>query len=186
MRIGVSAASLSAALQWGVNRWPVCPQQTVQLFAALAGRCIDQHPGAFAGGASKPCGDRPESILRAMEKGDLRHPRLRLPVGFGARLARSIRKWESKGTGRPVAPSPCRIASSAGDVEVRPAVLVCKTGEEACRGDGAGRATADVRHVGEVAFQLFLIVIPQRQLPGTVIGFVASVGQFLCQSFVVG
>jgi hypothetical protein len=40
----------------------------------------------------EPCGDGLKAIMRTVQKADLRHPRLRLPVGFGEWLARSIRK----------------------------------------------------------------------------------------------
>ena len=44
----------------------------------------------------------------------------------------------------------------------------------------------DVCHVGEVAFQLFLVIVPQRHLPGPVVGILAGIEQFPGQSLVVG
>src|SRR5690606_17173681 len=73
-----------------------------------------------------------------------------------------------------------------GDIQVCPLVLLGKTGEETGGGNGACRATTNVGNVGEVAFQGCLIVLPQRQLPGTVMGFNSCLQQFLGELLVVG
>src|SRR5690606_33002850 len=57
---------------------------------------------------------------------------------------------------------------------------------EAGRGDGAGRAAADVGHVGEVAVELALVFVPERQAPGAVAGAFACGEQFVGQFVVVG
>src|SRR6266853_734291 len=50
---------------------------------------------------------------------------------------------------------PCR----PGNVEVGPVVLARESRKEAGRGNAAGSASADVCKIGEVAFQLLLIVL---------------------------
>src|SRR2546421_4105962 len=61
-----------------------------------------------------------------------------------------------------------RFPCSPGNVEVGPVVLACKSGKETRRGNAARRTSTDICKVGEVAFQLFLIILPQRQPPYTV------------------
>src|SRR6185437_7533775 len=61
----------------------------------------------------------------------------------------------------------------AGDVEVRPIVLLGEPRQEARRRDAAARASRDVGEVGEVAVQAFLVIVPQRHLPCTIVRVVA-------------
>ena len=60
---------------------------------------------------------------------------------------------------------------------MRPVVFLREARQEARGGDAAARAPADVREVGEVARQAFLVVVPQRQLPGAVLRVVARAEQ---------
>ncbi len=57
--------------------------------------------------------------------------------------------------------------------------------QEAGCGDGAAFRATDVGDVGEWAVELLLILIEQRQLPGTVIGLFARVEQLIDQRVVV-
>jgi hypothetical protein len=74
---------------------------------------------------------------------------------------RFSRKCTSSDTGRPVEPFSRRpFPGGAGDVEMRPVILLGEARQEAGGGDGAAGAAADVGHVGEVALQLLLVVVP--------------------------
>src|SRR5690606_33367116 len=78
------------------------------------------------------------------------------------------------------------VPGGAGDVQVGPAIVFGKAAQEAGRGDGAGRAAADVGHVGEVAVELALVFVPERQTPGAVAGALAGGEQFVGQFVVIG
>src|SRR5690554_757334 len=78
------------------------------------------------------------------------------------------------------------VPGSAGDVQVGPAVVFREPAQEAGSGDGTGRAAADVGHVGEVAVELALVFVPERQAPGAVTGALARGQQFVGQFVVVG
>src|SRR5690554_848305 len=78
------------------------------------------------------------------------------------------------------------VPGGAGDVQMGPAVVFREPAQEAGRGDGAGRAAADVGHVGEVAVELALVVVLERQAPGAVAGALARGQQFVGQFVVVG
>src|SRR5438552_793912 len=54
------------------------------------------------------------------------------------------------------------------DVEVGPVILACESRKETGRGNTARSRPADICKIGEVAFQLFLIILPQRQAPDAV------------------
>ena len=54
------------------------------------------------------------------------------------------------------------IPGHPGNIQVRPAVVFSEARQEACSGDGAGSAVADVGHIGKVAFQQFVVIAPQR------------------------
>src|SRR5690349_8817122 len=77
---------------------------------------------------------------------------------------------------------PCR----AGNIEVRPFELAREARKEARRGYGARRTSADIGEVGEVALQLLLVVVPQRHVPGAVVGGVGRRQHFARQRVVVG
>src|SRR5690606_32594853 len=66
------------------------------------------------------------------------------------------------------------VAAAAGDVQVRPALALGEARQEAAGGDGTGPAAADVVHVGKARFQHGLVLVPQRQAPGTVEGLLAG------------
>src|SRR5258708_19589062 len=46
-----------------------------------------------------------------------------------------------------------------------PVVLARESGKETGGGNTAGGTSADICKIGEVAFQLFLIIVPERQPP---------------------
>src|SRR5437667_8162323 len=58
-----------------------------------------------------------------------------------------------------------RFPRRPGNVEVGPVVLACESRKETSGGNTARGASTDVCKIGEVAFQLFLIILPQRQPP---------------------
>src|SRR5690554_2546155 len=78
------------------------------------------------------------------------------------------------------------VPGGAGDVQMGPAVVFREPAQEAGRGDSAGRAAADVGHIGEVAVELALVFVPERQAPGAVTGAFAGGEQFVGQFVVVG
>src|SRR5690554_3601885 len=78
------------------------------------------------------------------------------------------------------------VPGGAGDVQVGPAVVLGEAAQEAGGGDGARGAAANVGHVGEVAVELALVFVPQRQAPSTVAGAFAGGEQFVRQFVVVG
>ena len=61
---------------------------------------------------------------------------------------------------------------------MRPVEFLGEARKKTCCSDTAGRPAADIGHVGKIAFQLFLVVIPQRHVPGTIVRFVAGGEQF--------
>src|SRR5690606_9969295 len=73
-----------------------------------------------------------------------------------------------------------------GDIQVCPFVLLGETSQETGGGDGTGRAAADVLDIGEIAVQLGLIVVPDGQAPGPVVGLLARLQQAFGQLVVVG
>src|SRR5690554_2440462 len=79
-----------------------------------------------------------------------------------------------------------RVPGGAGDVQMGPAVVFGEAAQEAGRGDGTSGAAADVGHVGEVAVELALVFVPQRQTPGAVAGAFAGGQQFVGQFIVIG
>src|SRR6266705_2477719 len=66
------------------------------------------------------------------------------------------------------------LPRGAGDVEVRPVVLLGEARQKARRRDAAARAASDVGEIGEVAGERVLVVLPQRQLPCTIVRVVAG------------
>src|SRR5260370_15076795 len=58
-----------------------------------------------------------------------------------------------------------RFPRRPGNVEVGPVVLACESRKETGGGNTARSASADICKISEVAFQLFLIILPQRQPP---------------------
>src|SRR5690554_6217617 len=78
------------------------------------------------------------------------------------------------------------VPGGAGDVQVGPGVVLGEAAQEAGSRDGAGRPAADVGHVGEVAVELALVFVPERQAPGAVAGALAGGQQFVGQFVVVG
>src|SRR5690606_7504978 len=72
-----------------------------------------------------------------------------------------------------------------GDVEVRPTIALREACEEARRRHAAGRASAEVGHVGEVAFQLLLILVPERHAPRAIAGRLGARVEFLLYLVVV-
>src|SRR5690606_30921498 len=60
------------------------------------------------------------------------------------------------------------IPRGAGNIQVRPAVFSGVARQERGRRDRAAADAADIGHVGKIAVELFLVVIPQRHLPGTI------------------
>src|SRR5690554_435657 len=66
------------------------------------------------------------------------------------------------------------------------AVVFSEPDRVACRVGRAGRAAADVGHIGEVAVELALVFVPERQAPGAVTGAFAGGQQFVGQFVVVG
>src|SRR5690606_32196345 len=73
----------------------------------------------------------------------------------------------------------------AGDVQMRPVVVLGEARQEAAGSDGAGLRPTDVGDVGEGAVELLLILVEQRQLPGTVVGLFTGLEQLPDQSVVV-
>src|SRR5205807_8465750 len=78
-----------------------------------------------------------------------------------------------------------RFARRPGNVEVGPVVLACEPRKETCGGNTARSASADICKIREVAFKLFLIVLPQRQPPDTVQRLRARCLQLVCQVILV-
>src|SRR5665811_150977 len=62
---------------------------------------------------------------------------------------------------------------------MRPAVVLGVARQEAGGGDRSPRTSADVLHVGEIAVQQRLVIIPQRQLPYPVVSLFACCQQLL-------
>src|SRR5436190_180565 len=58
-----------------------------------------------------------------------------------------------------------RFPRRPGNVEVGPLVLARESRKETGGGDTTRSASADICKIGEVAFQLFLIILPQWQPP---------------------
>src|SRR5262245_58080650 len=69
------------------------------------------------------------------------------------------------------------LPCDARDVEMRPVELFRESRQEARCGDAASGAARDIGEVGEVAVEPFLVIIPQRQLPGAVVRVVAGADQ---------
>src|SRR6266850_3629662 len=69
------------------------------------------------------------------------------------------------------------LPRDARDVQMRPVVLAGELGEKARGGDAAAGAVADVGEIGEVAVERLVVILPHRQLPGSVERFLASVEQ---------
>src|SRR5258705_1809810 len=65
----------------------------------------------------------------------------------------------------------------ARDVEVGPVEFLREPRQKARRRNAAAGATADIGEIREVAVEPLLIIVPERQLPGTVIRIVASANQ---------
>src|SRR5262249_61034065 len=63
---------------------------------------------------------------------------------------------------------------------------VGEASEEAGPRDSAGRTAADIGHVGEVAFEHVLVLVPERQSPGPVARIDTTLEQFGAESVVVG
>ena len=64
-------------------------------------------------------------------------------------------------------------------------VFLCEARQEAGRGDRAGAFAADIGHIGEVAVQLLLVVIPKRQLPAAVATAFSGLEQIMDQWLVI-
>src|SRR5204863_2973405 len=62
----------------------------------------------------------------------------------------------------------------ARDIEMGPVVFLREARQKAGGSDAAAGAAGDVREIGEIAREPVLIVLPQRKLPGPVIGVVAG------------
>src|SRR6266705_4308097 len=58
-----------------------------------------------------------------------------------------------------------RFPRRPGDVEMGPVVLARESGKETGGGNTARGTSADICKIGEVAFQLFLIIVPEWQPP---------------------
>src|SRR5688572_15409738 len=67
-----------------------------------------------------------------------------------------------------------------------PLELLRETREKARRSHAPRGASADVGEIREVAFELVLVVVPQRKMPGTVVCRLPGGQQFLSQRIVVG
>src|SRR5690606_9484206 len=69
------------------------------------------------------------------------------------------------------------------DVQVGPAEVAGEARQEAAGSDGARLGTADVGDIREVALQLFLVLVPQRQTPAGIEAVLATgvegLGQFV-------
>src|SRR5262245_8681399 len=79
-----------------------------------------------------------------------------------------------------------RHRGGSGNVQVCPLVRLGEAGEEAGRGDRTRGAPTEVGHVGEVALELALVLVPQRQLPGAVTRLDTAREQFGGEPVVVG
>src|SRR5215475_10394349 len=80
-------------------------------------------------------------------------------LGVGA-PHQELRHQGDGASGRPLGVA--RYRGGAGDVQMRPWVRLGEARQEARRGDRAGWAATDVRHVGEVALELALVLVEQR------------------------
>ena len=100
-------------------------------------------------------------------------------------LLRAINQVLSQqGTGRPVAPL---FFQCPRQHQRYPSValILSKTGKETGGGDAASGTSSDVAHIGKIAIKLILIIIPQRHMPGAIIGFIAGAKQFNCEAILV-
>src|SRR6266516_6413652 len=79
-----------------------------------------------------------------------------------------------------------RFPRRPGNIEVGPLVLARESRKEAGGGDTTRSASADICKIGEVAFQLFLIILPQRQPPYRVARLHPRCLQLVCQVIFVG
>src|SRR5262245_11448309 len=82
--------------------------------------------------------------------------------------------------------SVARHRGSSVHVQVRPLVGLGEAGEEAGPGDRTRGAPTEVGHVGEVALELALVLVPQWQLPGAVTRLDTAREQFGGEPVVVG
>ena len=62
---------------------------------------------------------------------------------------------------------------------MRPIEFLREARQETCGGDAACGPSADVGHVGKVAAQLFLIIVPQRHAPHPVVRRIAGLDHFV-------
>ena len=69
---------------------------------------------------------------------------------------------------------------------MRPVEFLGEARKKTCCSDTAGRPAADIGHVGEIAFQLLLVVVPQRHAPRAVAGGIARGKQFSGEGLIVG
>src|SRR5437879_10857174 len=58
-----------------------------------------------------------------------------------------------------------RFPRRSRNIEVGPVILACESRKETGRRNAAGSGPADICSIGEVAFQLFLLILPQRPPP---------------------
>src|SRR6056297_3548319 len=77
------------------------------------------------------------------------------------------------------------LPGHAGDIQVRPVVLVGKFLQEGGGGDGAGRATTGVFYIGEIALDLAGVFFPQRKLPQAFATALSGFKEFIDQFVIV-
>src|SRR5260221_1761613 len=108
---------------------------------------------------------------------------LRIELPAGARHQELGEQWH-RAAGRTLfAPG---FPGGAGDVQMRPFELPGKTRKKACGGNAAAGTAADVRHVGEIALELLLIIFPGGHMPHPVPGRLSRRDHFVRKTVIVG
>src|SRR6266446_9673542 len=78
-----------------------------------------------------------------------------------------------------------RFPRRSRNVEVGPVILACESRKETGRRNAARSGPADICKIGEVAFQLFLIILPQWQPPDAVQRLRPRCLHLVCQAVLV-
>src|SRR2546421_5398745 len=78
-----------------------------------------------------------------------------------------------------------RAPGGARDVEVCPFIFAGEAREKAGRGNAAGGPAAYIGEIRKVAFQLILVIFPERHAPGAIIGRVGSLQKFVGELVIV-
>src|SRR6266705_4593812 len=78
-----------------------------------------------------------------------------------------------------------RFPRRSGNADVGPVVLARESRKETGGGNTARRAPADICKIGEIALQLFLIILPQRKPPYAVPRLRPGCFQLVCEDILV-